>query len=79
MEMRNSLSTISPSDRDRNVIVYIPSHFTQPAWGFTSPRSVGDGSLFVEAHVSSKAAREYAKLVLEHCGQNPEEVYLQVK
>ena len=47
--------------------------------GFTSPRSVGDGSLFVEAHVSSKAAREYAKLVLEHCGQNPEEVYLQVK
>lgn len=47
--------------------------------GFTSPRSVGDGSLFVEAHVSSKAAREYAKLVLEHCGQNPEEVYLKVK
>ena len=47
--------------------------------GFTSPRRVGEGSLFVEAHVSSKAVREYAKLVLEHCGQNPEEVYLQVK
>jgi hypothetical protein len=39
--------------------------------------TIGDGEVVLNVHLSSRAARENAKKLLEHCGVDPADVYVQ--
>lgn len=41
--------------------------------------SIGDGRIFINVHLSARAARENAKKLLNHCGVDPSTVQLQVE
>ena len=40
---------------------------------------IGNGDIFVNVHLSSRAARENAKKLLQHCGVDPADVYVQTR
>ena len=39
--------------------------------------TIGDDEIFINVHLSARASRENAKKILEHCGVDPRDVYLQ--
>lgn len=41
--------------------------------------SIGDGHIFINVHLSARAARENAKKLLTHCGASPDDVWLKVE
>ena len=53
-----------------------PVHPTGKKFG--NIKSIADGALFVEGGLSAKGSRLNAKRVLQHLGQDPADVYLQV-
>ena len=65
-----------PSGRRGYAINSIPVHANGSQ--MRTYESVGNGQMFVNVHVSARAARENAKKLLQHCGVNPDEVWLQV-